>query len=61
MADDMNAAATAARNLATDAKAAEATTIRQKIVGLFNRCWPIAAAAAAGYALGAMHALGKVS
>ena len=65
MADDLNAAAAATKTLAIDAVtatrsavAAEAITIWQKLVGLFNRFWPIAAAAAGGYVLGATHALG---
>ncbi|HLG49063.1 MAG TPA: hypothetical protein VKY24_22655 [Reyranella sp.] len=63
MAADLDGAAAAAKNLAIDAKArvsAEAGTIWRKIVGLFNRCWVIAAAATCGYALGVMHALGTV-
>ena len=63
MADDLNAATAAAKNLATDAKtavAAEATTIWQKLMGWFNRFWPIVAGVAGGYVLGSMHALGWV-
>lgn len=54
--DDLN-------KLGADAKAAavgEATTIWAKLVGLFNRFWPILLAGAVGYVLGAMHALGWV-
>jgi hypothetical protein len=63
MAADLDAAAAAAKNLVIEAKAgvsAEASTIWRKSVGLFNRCWVIVAAATCGYALGVMHALGKV-